>query len=85
MEELEVGLTGDRFDFQHRTQVLLDSRCLQLSASIAGTVETCAIGETHVATPFANEPSVQTRRHGPELNAEHAIGTTNNFLGHKKS
>ena len=57
---------------------------MQLSASIAGTCETCAVRETCVAALFADEPSVQTRLHGPELNAEHAIGTADNFWTHRK-
>ncbi len=37
-----------------------------------------------MAALFADEPSVQTGLHGPELNAEHAIGTANDFGNHKE-
>ena len=80
----ELLWTGG-FNFEDGTHIAVDSGGIQLSAAIARTLETCAIGKTHVAAPFANEPSVQTESHGPELNSQHAIGTAHNLLGHKKS
>jgi len=38
-----------------------------------------------MATVLADESPIQMRRHGPELNAEHAIGTTDHCLGHGNS
>jgi hypothetical protein len=35
-----------------------------------------------VATHIANKASIHTRHHGPELNPENAIGTTDYCLGH---
>lgn len=35
-----------------------------------------------MATHIANKASIHTRHHGPELNPENAIGTTDYFLGH---
>jgi hypothetical protein len=62
----------------------MDPRCLQLDASMARTIVTGAVGKGHVATLIADKPSVHLWHHGPELDAENAIGTTNNFLGHNK-
>jgi hypothetical protein len=38
-----------------------------------------------MAALLADKATVQMRRHGPELNAENAIGTTNNYLSHISS
>jgi hypothetical protein len=75
-------LTGGRLDFENGTHIPMDSRGVQVPASIAGAFETGVVWQGSVATLLAYEPSIDTRFHGPELNTEHAIGTANDFLGH---
>jgi len=85
VEGLNLILTGGSLDFQHGIQILMDSRRLKLSASITRTGKTCTILKRDVPALFADESSVDTGRHGPELNTKHAIGTAGNFLAHKKT
>jgi len=85
VEGLNLILTGGSLDFQHGIQILMDSRRLKLSASITRTGKTCTILKRDVPALFADESSVDTGRHGPELNTKHAIGTAGNFLAHKKN
>lgn len=49
---------------------------------MARTFKTGAGREGRMATHIANKASIHTWHHGPELNPENAIGTTDYYLGH---
>jgi len=49
---------------------------------MARTFKTGAGRKGRMATHIANKASIHTRHHGPELNPENAIGTTDYCLGH---
>ena len=58
---------------------------MQLSASVAGTFETRAVRKGHVATLLADKRSVEPGYQRPELNAEDAIRTADDFQAHRKT
>jgi hypothetical protein len=84
-DRLRSLLTGETLEFQYRTHVVMDSRGIQLHAFVARTFETGVSRKGQVAALFADKSRVQMRHHGPELNAENAVGTTDDSKGHKSS
>jgi hypothetical protein len=63
----------------------MDSRRIQLLAFMARTFESPVFWTGHVATLFADGPSIKMGNHGPELKAENAIGAPDQRLAHKSS